>query len=80
VNVLICLTRFAGGFARERSTAFEQAGTRVWAAVGRLLFVRIEGDRLEVTPFTVASADGPLEPLVVRGPDNRPIPTPLVIE
>ena len=59
--------RFAGAF------------TESWAGEGHFLLAEVKGPQMTITPVGALSADGRLQPILIRSPGGELVTTPIVI-
>jgi tartrate-resistant acid phosphatase type 5 len=59
--------RFAGAF------------TTAWAGEGHFLLIDVDASQMKILPVGALSAEGKLQPILLRGPGGESVPTPIVI-
>ena len=69
----------AGKLQEEPPMRWEDGGTISWASEPHCLLVRVEEDRITVTPYGVPGPGGQPEPLRVRAPDGGEVPAEFVL-
>ena len=73
------VTGAAGKLQPEPPTRFDEADTRAWAAAEHLLHVRVEPERITVTPLGGLDPDGTPSVLLTRDRDGGLVEAPFVV-